>query len=204
MGRGRPRKTDPDMVLEEAMKLFWKQGFSGTSMSDLVAATGMVKPGLYSNFGDKEALYKLALERYIRDFGAAWLEELIHSPKPVSVCFRQFLEAAASMLVDKSNPEGCFLVNCLTEGTVQPAEIVSLSQTFVAKRRTAFALRFERAEQQGDLLPGSDTEALADFFSGQILSLGVLCRAGANITVLHRVIDVAMMALPPIPTAAQG
>ena len=62
MSRGRPRKTDPDKALETAMKLFWKQGFEGTSMNDIAAATGMAKPGLYATFGDKEAVYAKALE----------------------------------------------------------------------------------------------------------------------------------------------
>lgn len=54
MARGRPRKTTPEKVLEQAMKIFWERGFDATSMNDIAQETGMAKPGLYAAFGDKE------------------------------------------------------------------------------------------------------------------------------------------------------
>jgi AcrR family transcriptional regulator len=62
--RGRPRKYDPDTALEAALRLFWRNGYSATSLADLAAATRMNRPSLYAAFGDKEALYLKALERF--------------------------------------------------------------------------------------------------------------------------------------------
>lgn len=53
--RGRPRAYEPDVALAKALDLFRKDGFAGTSLDDLSAATGMNRPSLYGAFGDKRA-----------------------------------------------------------------------------------------------------------------------------------------------------
>src|ERR1700760_1325031 len=60
----RPRSFDPDHVLDLARDVFWKNGFQGTSLDDITAATGLTKPSLYAAFGDKNALFLTILERY--------------------------------------------------------------------------------------------------------------------------------------------
>ncbi|MEQ6343188.1 MULTISPECIES: TetR/AcrR family transcriptional regulator [Vibrio] len=47
---GRPRSFDQEKALEEALKVFWEQGFEGTSLSDLTKAMGINKPSMYSAF----------------------------------------------------------------------------------------------------------------------------------------------------------
>src|SRR5258707_14897964 len=62
--RGRPRAYDPDAALARAVDAFWDAGFAATSLDDLTLATGMNRPSLYGAFGDKQALYRKALDLY--------------------------------------------------------------------------------------------------------------------------------------------
>src|SRR3984885_9545850 len=62
--RGRPRAYDPAVALQRALETFWKGGYSGTSLDDLAAATGMNRPSLYAGFGDKRSIYMKALTLY--------------------------------------------------------------------------------------------------------------------------------------------
>ncbi len=62
--RGRPRLFDEDAVLDEFTELFWRKGYSQTSMTDLVDASGVHKSSLYSTFGTKEELFAKILRRY--------------------------------------------------------------------------------------------------------------------------------------------
>ena len=62
--RGRPRSYDPEQALQQIMEAFWKTGYSGTSLDDLSAATGLNRPSLYAAFGDKRAIYLKALAHY--------------------------------------------------------------------------------------------------------------------------------------------
>ena len=68
--RGRPRGFDEEEVLDVAMRLFWEHGFDGTSMSELTEAMGINRRSVYAAFGNKEALFTAALERYLAGPGA--------------------------------------------------------------------------------------------------------------------------------------
>src|SRR5687768_11870625 len=60
------------MIIEEAAAIFNKQGYSGTSLSDIMAATGLQKGGIYNHFANKDEIaldafdyaYGIARERY--------------------------------------------------------------------------------------------------------------------------------------------
>src|SRR3954451_891852 len=62
--RGRPRAYDPQVALARAAEKFWKAGYAGTSLDDLVYAPDMTRPSLYAAFGDKHDLYLKTLEHY--------------------------------------------------------------------------------------------------------------------------------------------
>jgi len=193
--RGRPRKTDPDVALDAAMKIFWKQGYDGTSMNDLVAVTGMAKPGLYATFGDKEVVYSKALSRYFHEFSAPLFDDLIGSPDPLDVVVRRFLQTIAASVMDKVSPNGCFLVNSVIECENQSPALEVLAKTYNENRRAAFVKRFYAAKKQGELPVNANALALAEFFSGQVMALAVLGSSGADQKSLERFIEVAMSVL---------
>ncbi len=196
MARGRPRKTDPSIVLETAMKLFWEQGFKGTSMNDLAIQTGMAKPGLYATFGDKETLYTKALGHYFYNLGMPILDDFLHAPDPLKVALRHFLEIIAEATNGTKNPYGCFVVKSVVECAHQPDALKKLGQGFDMERRQVFIKRFQRAQESGDLPQTVDAKALAEFFSGQSLALAVMNAAGKDQAALNSFIDVAMTVLP--------
>ena len=65
--RGRPREFDVDQALASALRVFWTRGYDGASLSDLTEAMGITKPSLYAAFGNKESLFKKALDLYERE-----------------------------------------------------------------------------------------------------------------------------------------
>jgi AcrR family transcriptional regulator len=87
----RPREFDEDVILRQALFLFWKNGYDATSLSDIEHATGVARMSLYNVFGNKEAIFLLALERYIKatkhlyerhlrsDCGIAGIEALLEA-----------------------------------------------------------------------------------------------------------------------------
>src|SRR5712671_6823177 len=74
--RGRPRSYDSAVALDSAAQLFWTKGFADTSLDDLSAAMGMGRPSIYNAFGDKEALFLRALQRYRDTVGLTPLRAL--------------------------------------------------------------------------------------------------------------------------------
>lgn len=63
------KQFDPDQALDKAMRVFWSQGFEGTSYAALTQATCLNKSSLYNAFGDKRQLYQRCLARFAVEFG---------------------------------------------------------------------------------------------------------------------------------------
>lgn len=60
----RPKAYERTEIIDIAMKEFWIKGYFATSLADLTEATGLNKRSLYNEFGNKEQLFNVCLERY--------------------------------------------------------------------------------------------------------------------------------------------
>jgi TetR/AcrR family transcriptional regulator, copper-responsive repressor len=155
---GRPRKFSRDGVLQRALPVFWKYGFSRTTLPDLESATGVNKSGLYSEFESKEELF-LACLRYYRDTHIAGV---LLSAEPSGWCnIQKFLEQAPGRARDQ---RGCFSVNSMRELTGLPPEArKTISDALGQLKRL---LRINIAAEN----PKMDVDVLCDlvlvFFSG--------------------------------------
>src|SRR6202035_795671 len=146
---GRPRSFDIDRALDRAMVVFWRKGYEGASLSDLTKAVGVNRPSLYAAFGDKEALFRKALDRYLKG-PAAYTQEALREPTARAVVQRLLL-AATDVNTARRIPGGSFTVQgALACG--KPAD--SIRQELTACRAAGEAEmeeRFERAVSEGDL-----------------------------------------------------
>lgn len=61
---GRHKLFQRDDVLDKALHLFWQKGYLDTSLKDLEKATGVFKPAIYAEFGDKEGLFIACVKHY--------------------------------------------------------------------------------------------------------------------------------------------
>ncbi len=62
---GRTRSFDQDVVLDRTVDLFARSGYEGTSIDDVVTATGLHRGSLYAAFGSKRGLFRAALHRAV-------------------------------------------------------------------------------------------------------------------------------------------
>src|SRR3954471_4851524 len=76
---GRPREFDADEALDKALDVFRQKGFEGASLPDLTRAMGINRPSLYAAFGNKEELFRKALDRYM-ERGMKMLHEARATP----------------------------------------------------------------------------------------------------------------------------
>src|SRR2546423_14024843 len=106
--RGRPRAYDPQVALARAAEVFWKAGYAGTSLDDLVEATGMNRPSLYAAFGDKRDLYLKTLEHY-RDESLALARAALADDPPLRVLLKRFYDKALELYLE-GGPRGCYSI----------------------------------------------------------------------------------------------
>src|SRR6202789_1981511 len=113
---GRPKNFSREAVLERAMPVFWKQGFSDTSLQELERATGVNKSGLYTEFRDKEDLFVACLRHYIESQERRGL--LTKEPLGWNNV-ETFLKNGP---LNKGEQQGCFSVNSMREFAILPDE----------------------------------------------------------------------------------
>src|SRR2546423_11648112 len=76
---GRTRQFDVDEALDRALEVFWARGYEGATLPELTKAMGINRPSLYAAFGNKEQLFRKALERY-QTGPMSFLAEALHQP----------------------------------------------------------------------------------------------------------------------------
>ncbi len=204
--RGRPRSFDTEAALDRALEVFWRHGYQGASLAELTQAMGLNKPSLYSAFGDKEALYLKALDRYGRQRLAAHAARLEQEPDARRGILA-FLGAMADMFTDPHLPGGCFIVNGSTGGQ-QPVSVAEALREGLSDTEALLRRRLQRAQEDGQLPPESDAGAWAALLSSLLAGLAVQARSGAPRAKLHAVLSSAMQAWPeakaPVPRRSRG
>jgi len=192
MARGRPRKVDPASVLDAIMMTFWKHGYLDTTMTHLTTATKMAKPGLYAAFGDKEALYQTAIEHYKTQVANPMLLDIQHSEDDTKTTFTRYLERVASTVLNPLGPKGCLIANSLIQCPAMSDDLMKMSKQINEDRRQAFLNRLKAAQQQGELSPESNTEAISHFLAAQVISVTALAKSGTSKDTLDQMIQVAI------------
>src|SRR5262249_32463694 len=108
MPRGRPREFDAEQALEKSLLLFWRHGYEGTSLAALTRAMGINVPSLYAAFGNKETLFRKALDRYLQK-PASYFSTALQEPTARRVA-EQLFRGAIDMVMNPHHPDGCLLV----------------------------------------------------------------------------------------------
>src|SRR4051794_12840528 len=109
----RPQEFDTTKVLHEAMNVFWRHGYKGASLEDLLIETGLSKSSLYATFGSKEELFLEAFDTYRAERKQEMQQVLEHGPA------RQAIETFFRKIIpDARSPEsslGCMITNQAVE-----------------------------------------------------------------------------------------
>lgn len=195
MAIGRPREFDVDTALDLALHVFWRKGYEGTSMADLTEAMGITKPSLYAAFGNKEDLFRKALDRYV-DGPGRYYQAGLEKPTAREVV-EHILYGAVDAMSDPSNP-GCLAV----QGALCCGETAeTIKQELAARRaRTEEDLRdrLSRAIAEGDLPADANADDLARYVAAILQGMAVQAAGGASRDQLRKLADMALRSWPPV------
>jgi AcrR family transcriptional regulator len=125
--RGRPRQFDAENALTAALKVFWRKGFEGASLSDLTEAMGINRTSMYASFGNKEELFRKALDLYEKE-KQTFIRSALELPTARAVA-EALLHGALDIQTSKTDPHGCLKVmssvGCFEQSESIRAEIVT-------------------------------------------------------------------------------
>lgn len=191
---GRPREFDVDDALGAALNLFWRKGYEGTSLTDLTEAMGITRPSLYAAFGNKEELFRKALDSY-QATCMIFADAALAEPTARQVVERM-LYGFADAQTDCEHPPGCLDTN----GALVCSEAAEpIRQELIARRATQEAelrLRLERALAEGDLPAGADPAELAYYVMTVVQGMAVQAASGIGRDRLYCVVKTALRAWP--------
>lgn len=191
---GRPREFDTEKALDKALDVFWRHGYEGASISELTQAMGISPPSLYAAFGNKEKLFRSALDRYAAVRKQLWAELLVE-PTAKGMMQRLF-ERVIEFYADEGNPNCCMLV----KGTMTSGDCGQvIADHMSAKRAESEAIlidRFSQAKAGGELPDDIDPRDLAGYYMTVLDGMSVRAAAGAGRAELRKVAELAMRGWP--------
>ncbi|MFJ1533675.1 TetR/AcrR family transcriptional regulator [Streptomyces mirabilis] len=177
------------------MRVFWGQGYEGASLTDLTHAMGITRTSMYAAFGNKEDLFRKALDRYTEgpaSYGARALQE--PTARQVAAAF---LDGSVRATTRPGCPAGCLGV----QGALATGDPGSDARDALTAWRNAHTSllrdRFRQAVDEGDLPSDADPELLARYLMTVANGIAVQAAGGTARDDLQQVADMALRSWPP-------
>lgn len=189
----RPKAYDPDEALDRATALFWRKGYEGTSVADLVAALGINRGSLYGTFKDKHALFLASLERYDeREIGAA-VRHLRNTAGPGRDRIQSLFDGVIRNVEERGDRRGCLVCNSAVELAATDAEAERLVKRSHERLTAAFSVAL--AADPGYPSEPERRDRRAHFLTATLMAVHVMAKAGATPDTLRGIVRIAMRGL---------
>ncbi len=191
---GRPRTFDRDKAVEEAMNIFWQNGYESTSLTQLKAGigNGISAPSFYAAFGSKEALFQECMQLYLSTY-AQVTESLWDANLPPREAIETALRSSAKMQCERGHPKGCMVgLGVMSAPSEEHADVTAPLTRSRARTRAGIISCVQRGIDSGELRADTDARALATVFDAFLLGLSTLARDGIRYAVMDASITQAM------------
>src|SRR5688572_4728121 len=190
--RGRPREFDVEEALAAALRVFWEKGYDGASLTDLTDAMGITRPSLYAAFGNKEALFKRALDLYETE-KLAYVGASLAAPTARGVAQRMLEGTIANIT---SECPGCLGVIASVGCSNTDSPIRDDVRCRAQSSRAAMVDRMQRAIDDGDFTLPVTAEAMTQYLMAVLQGISVQAGAGASREQLQQVADATLAVWP--------
>ncbi|MBV9877837.1 MAG: TetR/AcrR family transcriptional regulator [Verrucomicrobia bacterium] len=189
---GKPQ-YDEQAVIAAAAGVFWRHGFAAASLSDLTAATGLSRSSIYQRFGDKDGLFLEALEAHTERSICRMNAAKAGTPRRrLEAILRAFLPDPAA----PERPPGCLIARSCNEVAELSSAGSAAAVAAAARQRQIIIEILHDGISVGELPKDADVDALSWYFFGVLHAVLNFPNAGADRSILDRMINVAMAAWP--------
>jgi TetR/AcrR family transcriptional repressor of nem operon len=173
------KNYDRDELLDCAIELFRRQGYSATSTAELVAELGVNRKSMYAEFGSKQGLFEAALERY----GAVNLLRVlapIEAPDADANSINDAFLGYASASETQFSGLGCLMANTAVERAAIDPGSARFVDAYLDRLTKGFRNALENAHADGDVSVLADLDDLAAFLVMSVLGISAMLRAKAT------------------------
>ena len=190
----RVKLFDKNEVLTKAMNLFWKQGYSATSVQDLVSYLGINRASLYDTFGGKNQLFKKSFELY-RKINLEGVMHFFETRPNVKIGFSELFHTAIQEDVLDTDNKGCFVVNTTTELIPNDESLLIILEKNKQDFEMVFYNYLKKGQESGQLNTTHDLRSLATLFYTIYNGIRVVSKTRPNKKESFDAINVALLLL---------
>ncbi len=171
-------------LLDLAIELFRKQGYSATSTAELVDALGVNRKSMYAEFGSKQELFEAALDRY-SDIHLSRVLAPIEDPDADADTIRNAFVGYASAIDTRFRGLGCLMANTAVERAALDPGSARFVDAYLARLQRGFRRALENARTAGEIRADAALDDLAAFFAMSVVGVSALIRAKATPDQVH-------------------
>ena len=145
----RYKEYNVNRVLEQSIDLFWKKGYNGCSINDIVEKTGVNRFSLYHEFENKEGILYQSLNLYRERYSNRKMDLLRSNGDLVSIIKNFYL----SFLEDQKSPVGgCYIIHLGTELADSDANVKTCVSAYLEEIQSLFVeLLLNHGEEEAEL-----------------------------------------------------
>lgn len=173
-----PKGYKREEVLDRAIELFRRLGYSATSTTELVDALGINRKSMYAEFGSKQELFEAALERY-SEINLSRVLAPIEASDANAQSIRDAFLGYASASETKYSGLGCLMANTAVERAALDPGSARFVDAYLARLTKGFRNALENARNDGDVSSDTNLDDLAAHFVNSVVGISALLRAKA-------------------------
>jgi TetR/AcrR family transcriptional regulator, transcriptional repressor for nem operon len=188
------KQFNKDKVLEAASAIFQQKGYNGTSIDEILKATGLSRSSLYDSFKDKHSLYLEALEFYRNRETQAYesvAQKKLNGFQKLELLFKEVV----NHLVTNPNDNGCLMVNAAAEMSKQCEKTSQVICNNKENVQELFASWLSDAESSKVITLSKPARTYSPFLFNALCGLKVMSQSGASRAELNNVVKVTLDAL---------
>ena len=173
-------------VIEQVMQVFWKKGYSATSISDLTEATGIKRGSLYNAFQSKDGLFIKSLLKYENEQRRAWMTQAEEQEDAKAAILDFFDDGVKSSLNDPER-KGCLLINTAVDFSIHNEEVKKVVTIGVKEATQFFERLIRRGQESGQIPAGIDPRSTAKALFALLIGIRVMGRGVFGKTSLQQI-----------------
>lgn len=190
----RTKSFNEDKALEQAMLLFWRKGYSATSMKELERVMGLTITSIYNAYGNKRALFEKALNYYLQNILFKFIESLDSADSPENA-LKAILMEVIHLHVNPIHPGGCLVVLSILESEQHDERSKNILTSALNLLRDRIIKRLEKDKQNGEIALENDIQSIANHVTALITGMTTMARAGFSQKELEKLIDDSVVTL---------
>jgi TetR/AcrR family transcriptional repressor of nem operon len=189
------KEFNQDVAIEKAMELFCQKGYAATSIRDLVTHLGVSSSSLYGTFGDKDAIFLLALKRHSHK-EREMLRRVLSLPtsEPKAILSKMFNSLIDSLLANEL-PGGSLTLKASVELENRKPEVTAVIAEHTEDTAAMFAEFLEKAAQTGTVTLRQPAIQVADYFLFNFFNLNFLAKVNLNRACLENYVRLVLSVL---------